>query len=120
MGITISRTAKQWLLALLLFGAATAQTWAASPKVFADFVQAEGEAWICDYAVKDDGLWYIRCEDLNRLRNEDPVLSDAVQSRRAEYIPLWGAPYAGGRSTELARITLCGKKALCNVVSAAL
>ena len=118
---TYAKTTKtvRWILALSIFGTFTPYVLAANSDVFASFTDTEGEEWICDYTVKDDGLWYVRCEDLTRLRNEDPVLSDSTQSRQAEYIPLWGAPYASSRSAELAKIVLCEKKASCNVILAA-
>lgn len=78
------------------------------------------QAWICRYTVEQDGAWYMRCEDLVSVQNDDPVLNDGHQAPPATLIPLWGAPYDDSRTPELAKAVLCRPAITCSVVVASI
>ena len=78
-------------------------------------LSAESQQWMCSYTVGQKGVWFMRCEDLTNMENDDPALNDDTSSHQTKFIPLWNAPYADSRAPELARALLCSSNSACSV-----
>ena len=74
--------------------------------------------WICQQGVGQDGVWFMRCDDLTSMIEEDPAIRDDASTGNTKFIPLWGVPFEDGRSAELARAVLCRDQNACGVVVA--
>ncbi len=77
-----------------------------------------GTDWICQTEVRDND-WFMRCDDLGAILDDDPVLQDTAAAPTTKLIPLHGAPFADSPLSTLAESVLCGGDPGCNVVVAA-
>ena len=76
-----------------------------------------GKDWLCHTEVQR-GNWYIRCNDLAAILNDDPVLENTVDLPPSKLIPIYSAPFADSPLRLLAESVLCGGDQSCNVVFA--
>lgn len=89
-----------------------------APSALAQGPTHPAQHWICQYTVGGEGMWYMRCDNLASLDEDDPALHDDPRTPTTRYIPLWGPPYDDSRSPDLARTLLCSQGNACSVVLA--
>ncbi len=102
----------------LIFSLLVAASPVAMSADFASPASVETQQWMCSYTVGQKGVWYMRCEELANLENDDPALSDDNSAHQPKFIPLWNAPYGDSRAPELARALLCSRNTACTIALA--